>query len=64
MDRKIFSEEHEIFRQGFKKFLQRNVVPHQAEWKKNGIVSREIWKLAGKEGYLCPWVGKNTADRV
>ncbi len=58
MDRKIFSEEHEIFRQGFKKFLQRNVVPHQAEWKKNGIVSREIWKLAGKEGYLCPWVGE------
>ncbi len=56
MDRKIFSEEHEIFRQGFKKFLERNVVPHQAEWKKNGIVSREIWKLAGKEGYLCPWV--------
>ncbi len=58
MDRKIFSEEHEIFRQGFKKFLERNVVPHQAEWKKNGIVSREIWKLAGKEGYLCPWVGE------
>ncbi len=56
MDRKIFKEEHEIFRQGFRKFLERNVVPHQTEWKKNGIVSREIWKLAGKEGYLCPWV--------
>jgi acyl-CoA dehydrogenase len=56
MNRQIFKEEHEIFRQGFRKFLERNVIPHQAEWKKNGIVSREVWKLAGKEGYLCPWV--------
>ncbi len=55
MERHIFSEEHELFRQGFKKFLQREVVPHQAEWKKNGMVSREIWKKAGGEGYLCPW---------
>ncbi|MGB9736068.1 MAG: acyl-CoA dehydrogenase family protein [bacterium] len=56
MERQIFKEEHEIFRQGFRKFLERHVIPHQAEWKKNGIVSREVWKLAGKEGYLCPWV--------
>ncbi len=56
MERKIFSEEHEIFRQGFKKFLEREVVPHQAEWKKNGIVSRDVWKKAGSAGYLCPWV--------
>ncbi|MCL4558648.1 MAG: acyl-CoA dehydrogenase family protein [Deltaproteobacteria bacterium] len=56
MERKIFGEEHDIFRQGFRRFLEREVVPHQAEWKKNGIVSRDIWKKAGKEGYLCPWI--------
>lgn len=56
MERKIFGEEHEIFRQGLKKFLEREVVPHQAEWKKNGIVSRDIWKIAGSAGYLCPGV--------
>jgi acyl-CoA dehydrogenase len=55
MERKIFSEEHEIFRQGFRKFLEREVVPHQAEWKKNGIVSKDAWKKAGGAGYLCPW---------
>ncbi len=56
MDRKIFSEEHEIFRQGFKRFLEREVVPHQTEWKKNGMVSKDIWKKTGSAGYLCPWV--------
>lgn len=55
MERKIFSEEHEIFRQSFRKFLEREVVPHQAEWVKNGIVSKDIWKKAGREGFLCPW---------
>ena len=58
MNRTLFREEHEIFRQGFKKFLERNVIPHQAEWKKNGMVSRDIWKQAGSEGFLCPWVGE------
>ncbi|MCL4479193.1 MAG: acyl-CoA dehydrogenase family protein [Deltaproteobacteria bacterium] len=56
MDRNIFSEEHEIFRQGFKRFLEREVVPHQAEWKKNGMVSKDVWKKTGSAGYLCPWV--------
>lgn len=56
MERKIFNEEHGIFRQGFKKFLEREVVPHQAEWKKNGMVSKDVWKKAGSAGYLCPWV--------
>ncbi len=55
MERHIFSEEHEIFRRGFRTFLEREVVPHQAEWTKNGMVSREIWKKAGGAGYLCPW---------
>ncbi len=55
MERTIFQSEHDIFRQGFRKFLEREIVPHQAEWKKNGIVSREAWKKAGSAGYLCPW---------
>ncbi|HEY4716102.1 MAG TPA: acyl-CoA dehydrogenase family protein [bacterium] len=56
MDRKIFKEEHDIFRSAFRKFLEREVIPHQEEWKKQGKVSRDVWKKAGSEGFLCPWL--------
>jgi len=56
MKREIFKEEHDIFRESFRKFLEKNVVPYQKEWEKAGIVSREVWKKAGDEGFLCPWV--------
>ena len=29
MDRTLFSEEHEIFRTSFRKFIERHVVPNQ-----------------------------------
>lgn len=56
MDRKIFTEEHEIFRQAFKKYLTNEVVPHIEEWEEAGIIPREAWKKMGEYGYLCPWV--------
>jgi acyl-CoA dehydrogenase len=56
--RGIYKEEHEIFRNAFRKFLEKHVVPHQEEWAKAGIVSRDVWKKAGAEGYLCPWVAE------
>ena len=56
MDRKLFSEEHALYRQSFKKFIDREVTPHQEKWREDGIVSREAWKKAGSEGFLCPWL--------
>ncbi len=56
LERNIFSEEHEIFRNAFRKFAEKEVVPHQEEWIKQGQVSREIWKKCGEQGFLCPWV--------
>ena len=29
-----FTEEHELFRQGFREFLNQEVVPHIEKWKK------------------------------
>ncbi|MFA6449984.1 MAG: acyl-CoA dehydrogenase family protein [bacterium] len=55
MERKLFSEEHNIFRDGFKKFLEREIKPHHEQWEKDGIVSREAWLKAGEQGFLCPW---------
>lgn len=56
MKRRIFSEEHNIFREAFRKFLDAEVVPYHEQWEKDGIVPREIYKKAGEQGYLCPWL--------
>ncbi|MCX7816405.1 MAG: acyl-CoA dehydrogenase family protein [Syntrophales bacterium] len=56
MTRKIFQEEHEIFRAAFRKFLDREIKPHIETWEEQGIVPREAWKKMGQNGYLCPWL--------
>ncbi len=55
MERTIFSEEHRIFAESFKKFLQKEVVPHIEEWEKEEAIPREFWKKLGGNGYLCTW---------
>lgn len=47
-----FTEEHENFRQSFKEFLQKEVVPHINEWEKTGKIDRSIWKKFGEMGYF------------
>lgn len=58
MKRTLFSEEHDLFRRAFREFLAREVEPHQARWRDQGIVDREIWRKAGKQGFLCPWLSE------
>jgi acyl-CoA dehydrogenase len=48
-----YSEEHKIFRDSLKKFLDKEVVPHIEEWEEAGIVPRSIWKKMGEQGFLC-----------
>jgi len=56
MGQKIFQEEHEIFRDTFKKFLAREVIPYLEEWEELGIVPKAAWKKMGENGFLCPWL--------
>ncbi|HJL03557.1 MAG TPA: acyl-CoA dehydrogenase family protein [Polyangiaceae bacterium LLY-WYZ-15_(1-7)] len=56
MKRTLFGEEHEIFRKAFRQFLQKEVVPNQEAWREEGSVSREVWRAAGAQGFLCPWL--------
>jgi acyl-CoA dehydrogenase len=48
-----YSEEHKIFRDSLRKFLDREVVPHIDEWEEAGIVPRSVWKKMGEQGFLC-----------
>ena len=58
MKRELYSEEHDIFRAAFRKFVEKEVVPHQEEWFKAGIVSREVWLKAGEQGFIAPWLSE------
>lgn len=56
MERAIkFTEGHVIFRESFRKFLQKEIGDHYPEWEEAGIVPREVWKKFGDNGYLLPW---------
>ncbi|UTD15017.1 acyl-CoA dehydrogenase [Tenacibaculum mesophilum] len=52
MNSMYFTEEHEVFRQSFRDFLQKEVVPHIDKWEKEGTVERFIWKKFGEMGYF------------
>ncbi|MEM1152408.1 MAG: acyl-CoA dehydrogenase family protein, partial [Pseudomonadota bacterium] len=51
--RTVFSEEHEIFRATVRNFVEREIVPHHAEWEAAGMVPRALWQKAGEAGLLC-----------
>jgi long-chain-acyl-CoA dehydrogenase len=52
MKRPIFESEHEMFRDAFRSFVEREVVPQHPEWEKAGMVTRELWQKAGSQGFL------------
>ncbi|MEK9754635.1 MAG: acyl-CoA dehydrogenase family protein, partial [Rhodospirillaceae bacterium] len=52
ISRTIFDEEHELFRQSVKRFIDKEIAPNHATWEKEGQVSREVWHAAGEQGFL------------
>ena len=47
-----FTEEHDFFRQSFREFLKKEVVPHIEKWEKTGTIDRFIWEKFGEMGYF------------
>jgi alkylation response protein AidB-like acyl-CoA dehydrogenase len=52
MKRQIFDAEHEAFRASVRTFLDKEVLPHYEQWERDGVVSREAWRAAGRQGLL------------
>ncbi|GAB7110699.1 long-chain specific acyl-CoA dehydrogenase [Streptomyces phaeofaciens JCM 4814] len=52
MKRQIYTADHEAFRATVRTFLEKEVLPHYEQWEKDGIVSREVWRAAGRQGLL------------
>jgi acyl-CoA dehydrogenase len=55
MKRKIFDEEHEMFRDSVRNFMQKEIKPNSEKWHEQGIVDREAFLKAGEQGYLLMW---------
>lgn len=47
-----FTEEHHLFRESLKDFLQKEVVPHIEKWEQSGKIERFIWEKFGEMGYF------------
>ena len=56
LSRTAYDEDHEMFRQTVRAFMEKEVAPNAAKWAEDGIVPRDIWPKAGELGLLCPTV--------
>jgi acyl-CoA dehydrogenase len=50
-----FTEEQQMFRDAYRKFLAEEIVPQMETWRENGIVDREAFRKAGEQGFLMIW---------
>lgn len=55
MDRTVFEEEHEMFRDSVRSFMQNEIGPNSDKWHEQGIVDREAFLKAGEMGLLLMW---------
>ena len=49
---KIFDEQHDMFRQAVRAFVQKEVEPHIDEWEQAGQIPKSIWPRMGELGFL------------
>jgi len=52
MQSMYFTEEHDLFRESLKDFLQKEVTPHIDKWEATGTIEPFIWKKFGEMGYF------------
>jgi len=52
MKRDVFSPDHDLFREQFRKFAEKEIAPKVAAWNERGMSDRETWRKAGAAGFL------------
>ena len=56
MDLSIYTDEHNMFRETFRKFVAKEITPNVEQWEEARAVPRELWLKMGEQGFLCPWL--------
>lgn len=52
MRRIIFDEEHDMFRESVRSFIDKEIAPNHEKWEKNGKVDKDMFQKAGSTGFL------------
>jgi alkylation response protein AidB-like acyl-CoA dehydrogenase len=52
MRRELFEPEHDMFRDSFRRFLEKEIVPRAEEFERDGIMDRAVFARAGAAGFL------------
>ena len=52
MQRTIFESEHELFRESFTNFTEKEIAPNYEAWDRAGRVDKEMFRKAGQQGFL------------
>lgn len=52
MNSHYFSEEHELFRQSLRAFLEKEAIPYLDSWEEERRIPRSIWEKMGEMGFL------------
>ena len=52
MRRTLFDDEHELFRDSVRRFIAAELAPLNEAWERAGIVDRDMFRSAGKHGFL------------
>jgi len=51
-DRPVFREDHALFREQVRRFIDAQIAPGYAQWERDGITPRALWRAAGEAGLL------------
>lgn len=51
-ERNLYNEEHEMFRDTVRRFIESEIAPYHAQWEQDGMVPRSLWEKAGAAGLL------------
>ena len=54
--RTLFNNDHIMFRESLRKFVEKEIEPYFTQWEHDRIVPRELWTKLGSQGFLCPSV--------
>lgn len=56
IERNLYTEEQLMFGESVLEFAKKEIAPYHAQWEKDKMIDRELWRKAGELGILAPQV--------
>jgi len=62
--RTVFREDHEHFREQARRFIDKEIAPHLADWERAGIVPKDVWRKPAMQACSAPPCRRHMAART